>query len=248
MKKSAVLLPVLILLLAYAPLNAEPPDPHAGGCPAHQASEQGFDFLGELHHVMAPAWHVAYPETNYVALGEAITKFDAMLPTLQEFSHKFKTVERQDNFNAARTQFTELVAKGKTASEAKDNTTLRGIFPDLHNNFEMMVFYLLPLDFPEYRSLRTVVDLMINTHLKNEDFEAIASSMGAIKIKIDALQNASLPGDLKSVEKKAAADVVAIGEMCAELESACRSTNTQIMTECLEKLKKLCQKFEQDYI
>jgi len=248
MKKVAVLLPVLVLFFAFAAWSEEPTKSNESGCPADKAAAQGMNLLEELHKVMAPAWHEAYPAKNYAALNEAILKFDAMLPKLEGLNHTFKTVERQDKFEAARTRFIGLTAKGKASGAAGENDALYALYPDLHTSFEEMAYYLLPLNFPEYESFRVVVNLMVDTHLKNKDYKAIVSSLEALKIKNDQLQKAALPEDLNSVAAKASADIAAIGENCRELEMACGATTVLKIDESLEKLKKACDKFEQDYI
>ena len=197
---------------------------------------------------MAPAWHEAYPAKNSAALREAIAKFDAMTPRVKSLTHAFKTAERQEKFDTARIRFMELTATGKAAVAAGDNDALYALFPDLHTGFEEMAYYLLPLSFPEYESLRVVVDLMIDTHLKNKDYKAIITSLEALKIKNDQLQKAPLPKDLQSVAEKASADIAAIGENCRQLETACQATSVSMVDEALDRLKKACDKFEQDYI
>lgn len=248
MKKVAVLLPVAVLFLFTGFLSAEVPDDKESGCPANQAAQQGFDLLRELHQVMGPAWHNAYPKKDYVALGDAIMQFDGMLPKVKELEHTFKTVERRENFDNARSQFVDLVEKGKKATADEDYETLYGIYPDLHTGFEEMASHLLPLDFPEFASLQIVVDLMVDTHLKNNDIKAIVTSLEALKIKNNALQKAVLPDDLKSVEEKVKGDISAIDGACLELEKACGATNVQPSIDSLNRLKKLCDKFEQNYI
>jgi len=201
-----------------------------------------------MHLVMAPAWHEGYPAKDFEALGESVVKFSDFIPELKQLTPKFKTVEREKQFNEARAYFIELVTKGKAAWEAGDNDTLYALYPNLHISFEEMAHHLLPLQFPAYSSFRTVVDLMIDTHLENKDYKAIASSLEALKIKNDQLQKAPLPAELKSMEKQVTADIATLGDMCRELEEACGATATKKIDECLEKLKKLCQKFEQNYI
>ena len=248
MKKAAAFLPVLVLFFACAALSTEPTEPGNTGCPADRAAAQGMNVLRELHEVMAPAWHEAYPAKDYAALNEAILKFDDMTPKIVGILHEFKIDERQKKFEAARTRFIGLVAKCKASGAAGDNDAVYDIFPDLHHNFEEMAYYLLPLNFPEYESLRVVVDLMINTHLKNKDYKAIATSVEALKIKNEQLQTAVLPEDLGSVSETATADIQAIGEACRALETACGATAVSKVDECLDQLKKACDKFEHDYI
>jgi cytochrome c556 len=248
MNKLAIILPVLFLFWIGTAISADPPSAVEANCPADQAADQGIKILGQLHEIMAPAWHEAYPAHNYVALGEAIVKFDSMTPTLEGMTPVFKIDQRREKFQAARTRFIDLVNQGKSASEAGDNDALEAIYPDLHKNFEEMAYYLLPLQYPEYKSLRVVVDLMIDTHLKNGDYKAIGSSVEALKIKNDQLQKAPLPEDLTAVAEQVKADLGAIDAQCRELEAACGSTSAKNIEDSLRKLKITCDTFEQDYI
>jgi hypothetical protein len=236
------------LYLALSCAATEPPsDPHAG-CPAHQAVDQGTKLFKTLHEVMAPAWHDHYPNKNHKALGEAIVKFDGMLPDVKKFTHTFKTEERQTNFSNARSRFIELVGVGMAAQVKGDLESVYEIIPELHDQFEMMAFNVLPLRFPEFSSLQIVVDLMIDTHLANEDYDAVVTSLEALKIKNAELQKASIPADLTSVSEQAKTDIADIDNQCRQLEKSCASKDHQAMIDCLSKLKKLCQKFEHDYI
>ena len=247
MKHAAFILPVLMLLCA-AGLWAQEPAHDPGGCPAEQAAARGMDVLKKLHGIMAPAWHTAYPEKDYAALGEAMNQFAAMIPEVKKISHAFKTTEHEANFNAARTRFIELVEKGATAGKTGDNDAIYEIMPDIHSGFEEMAYYLLPLQFPEFEALNNVVILMVDTHLKNNDYDAIVTSLEALEIKNAELQKAALPEDLTSVKAKVSSDIAAIGNACTKLEKACNGSNREQIVECLNNLKGLCKKFEQDYI
>ncbi len=247
MKHAACILPMLLLLCIIG-VSAQEPAQDTGGCPAEQAAAKGMEVLKKLHGVMAPAWHTAYPDKDYAALGEAMDQFAAMIPDVEKISQPFKTTEREKNFNAARTQFIELVQKGAAAKKTGDNDVIYAVMPDIHTGFEEMAYYLLPLQFPEFESLNTVVNLMVDTHLKNEDYEAIVTSLEALKIKNTELQQAALPEDLTSVKEQASSDVAAIGEACGKLEAACSGTSKDKIVECLNNLNGLCKKFEQDYI
>lgn len=247
MKHAACILPILLLLCAVG-LSAQEPAHDSSECPAEQAAARGMDVLEKLHGIMAPAWHKAYPDKDYAALGEAMDQFAAMIPEVKKITHPFKTTERENGFNAARTQFIELVQKGEAAHKTGGNDVIYEVMPGIHTGFEEMAYYLLPLQFPEFESLNTVVTLMVDTHLKNEDYDAIVTSLEALKIKNGELQQAALPEDLTSVKDKASSDITAIGEACGKLETACSSTSKEQIVECLNNLKGLCEKFEQDYI
>lgn len=247
MKHAAYILPIMLLLCTVG-LSAQEPAHDASGCPAEQAAAQGMHILEKLHGIMAPAWHKAYPDKDYAALGEAMDQFAAMVPEVKKITHPFKTTEREDGFNGARKQFVDLVQKGAEAHKTGDNDIIYEAMPGIHTGFEEMAYYLLPLRFPEFESLNSTVTLMVDTHLKNEDYDAIVTSLEALKIKNGELQQAALPEDLTSVKDKASSDITAIGEACGKLEAACGGTSTDQIVECLNNLKGLCEKFEQDYI
>ncbi len=246
MKNMAWIMPIMIFWLVIG-VSAQEPGAHEG-CPAHQAAAQGVDIIEKLHQIMAPAWHSAYPEKDYAALGEAMNKFAAMIPDVKKVTHTFKTAEREANFNAARKKFIELVEKGVGAGTEGNTETVYELMPDIHTIFEEMAYYLLPVSFPEFQSLVTVVNLMIDEHLKKEDYAAIATSAEALKIKNTELQKAEIPEDLKSVKKEVITDISAIGKACEKLDAACRTDDPEEIAGCLSNLKELCKKFEQNYI
>lgn len=244
MIKMACLVPVLSLFLVPGYVVAEPPQPGTGGCPAHEAAKAGFTLLQELHTVMAPAWHSAYPIKDYAALRDAISQFDAMLPKLKEITPAFKTVERKEKFNAARAQFTELVTEGKSA----DDTQLYASMPKLHDSFETMAYYIMPLQFTEFAALQAIVNQMAETYLTADDLTGIKESLKELTAANAKLQEAALPEDLKSVAEQAGADIADIGKSCQELEKAAGAISIQTTRDGLTRLKDLCNKFEQNYI
>jgi len=245
MKRMACMVPVLLLLLAA---GTQAQKPGHEGCPAHQAATQGVTIIEKLHEVMAPAWHTAYPDEDHAALAKAMHDFAAMIPDVKKISHTFKIDDRREKFNAARTKFIDLVKRGAAATTEDDAETVYGLMPDIHVSFEEMAYYLLPLHFPEFESFVVVVEVMTNEHLANEDYEAVATSTEALRIKNLALQDANLPEDLTSLEDKVRTDIAAIGDACGKLEEACAATDNKLIVECLNNLKNLCEKFEQNYI
>ena len=65
MKKLLIL---VFLLAAFTIATAD-----EKSCPADRAAQLGHDPFGAFHEIMAPAWHVAWPDSNFEALFEAGT-------------------------------------------------------------------------------------------------------------------------------------------------------------------------------
>jgi hypothetical protein len=197
---------------------------------------------------MAPAWHTAYPDKDHEGMAQAMHEFAAMIPDVKKISHTFKIADRERKFNEARMKFIGLVQKGAAAAKEDNAEAIYKLMPDVHMSFEEMAYYLLPLHFPEFESLVIVVDLIANEHLANKDFEAVVSSAKALKTKNEALQDAELPEDLVSLEDEVRTQISAIGEICHRLDAACAEVDEERIAECLNNLKELCKKFEQNYI
>jgi hypothetical protein len=244
MKRLTALFLILVLGLMWGIAAAGTPEEKAAGCPAEKAGQQGKSIFKDLHDVMAPAWHEAYPEKNVAAIREAIGKFETMIPRVKEYQPAIKLAARQEKFNAAKAKFLDYIVQGKTGN---DSVVLNNM-PDMHTNFEMMAHFSMPAEFKEYESFKTVVNLMIDTHLKNGDFAAIGTSLEALQMKDAMLQKAELPEDFKPVEADAKAQIASLGAGAKELSAACAAKDNKKIEETLKKLKEACDIFDGKYI
>jgi len=246
--KTFVCFILLVLLFGTVSITFADTKETEAMCPADQAAAAGNTLFQQLHHVIAPAWHEAYPDKNYAGLGDAMVKLDALIPDVKALNHGFKLQARKDEFNAAREKFVTLVEQGVMAKADGANETIYNLTPQIHEYFEEMAACLLPLDFPEFTSLATVVDLMVNTHLKNQDYDAVKSSLEALQIKQDMLANAELPEAMKPVSKTVEAELAVIDNRCKDLAGACEENDHKKMEDSLIKLAMACKKFENLYL
>ncbi len=239
---------LILLVMATSSLFAQGHKLHGGQCPAHKAEEMGSSLFGTLHEIMAPAWHEAWPDSNYEALAEAVNKFEIYLDDVKNFKFQFKTEEREVKFDAGRQQFIELVAKGKAAIETGNNKSLHAIFMDLHTAFEEMAYYTLPLEYPHYNSFRIVVNLMLNQHVQNNDMFALTTSRNALMIKMDMLKKSDIPEDLGSVSTDVQGFIDDFERICNDIVQACDKRDFEAISEKLEILDQTCMAFEERFI
>jgi hypothetical protein len=218
------------------------------GCPAQSAGQKGFTPIADFHHAIAPAWHEYYPNKDLDALSASAHEFAEKIKPIMKLEPEFKTVERKEGFESHRAKLADLVEKALGAAEEDDGQAVYDILPDLHDNFEYMASYLLPLDYPQLSSLQQVLDIMVGTHLENDDIEAVKTSMTALELKCGDLRESKLPPDLKSVEKEAAADLAEIQASFAELKEMCEGKDETKIRECLLKLTQKVKEFEKNYI
>ena len=87
------------------------------GYRADSAAAAGYTPFEAFHHIMAPAWHQAWPKKDYEALLAAGPKFAEAFVAIEQLKPKFKTEARQQAFIKHRKRFAELVKQYAEAGE-----------------------------------------------------------------------------------------------------------------------------------
>ena len=133
------------LLLAIALVLFVVPSAFAeeGGCPAHKAEGKGFSAMGELHHVVAPLWHHAYPDKDYAAMKDAAPKLTAAFVKLAEMKGDRLNDEEKKAFADARAALGQDIEAFAKFAEAGEDEALYAMLPGLHEKFEAVASVLV---------------------------------------------------------------------------------------------------------
>lgn len=180
-----ILLSLLILLAPYASAQE--------GCPADQAAVAGYVSFEHFHHVMAPAWHTAWPAKDYAALIAAGPEFAEQFAAIEQINPSRVSVVRRPAFIEQRRQFAELVEQYADACRQSDSGLVYELMPDLHNAFEATAATLLPVSYPEFEGLMVTLDLIVQTHLPSRNKVGLVGSTETLRMKMEHLITAPLP-------------------------------------------------------
>lgn len=189
-----ILLSLLILLAPYASAQE--------GCPADQAAAAGFVSFEHFHHVMAPAWHTAWPAKDYAALIAAGPKFTERFTAIAQMNPALVPAVRRPAFIQQRQQLAELVKQYADACQQSDSDLVYKLMPDLHSAFEATATTLLPVRFPEFEGLMVTLDLIVQTHLPSRNKVGLVGSTETLRIKMEHLITAPLPDVLTENENR----------------------------------------------
>ena len=189
-----ILLSLLVLLAPYASAQE--------GCPADQAVAAGYVSFEHFHHVMAPAWHTAWPAKDYPALIAAGPRFTEQFAAIEQMNPALVSAVRRPAFIAQRQQFADLVKQYANACQHSDSVLVYKLMPDLHNAFEATAATLLPVSFPEFEGLMVTLDLIVQTHLPDLNIEGLVGSTETLRMKMEHLITAPLPEALIPNEDK----------------------------------------------
>ena len=240
--KLTVTLICAVLLCCALPQAAEQT------CPAQRSAQDGHNPFEAFHHVIAPAWHQAWPDKDYETLFAAAPKFEEAFAEIAALEPEFKSSVRAEVFANRRTDLKDLIEAYTKAAGQKDEEGVHKILPDLHDAFEQTASATLPVHYPEFEGMVLTVNLIQETHLPKNNREGIVGSTETLEIKIDALTPESLPAELKEHEEAIAAEFEAMSELADQMRSCCDKDDMQGYREHLSALNARIEKFIKAYI
>jgi hypothetical protein len=237
-------MPVLLsLLLLAVGVSAD-----ESGCPAHRASEQGFKAIEAFHHVLAPAWHKAWPSKDYEALFAAGPEFKASFEKIAGLKMDFKSEKRKATFETSRDKLAAMVNEYSAACEAKDPAKVHALMPKLHDAFEMTASAMLPVHYPQFDYMVAHMNSIQENHLKKGDMAELTAATATLVERADALTEESIPEDLSDKKTDIITDLTEIRELTGKLEDCCENDDLEGYREYMKKLNTSVNQFLERYI
>ena len=199
--------------------------------------------LDEFHTVIYKIWHTAWPKKDVKMLAGLLPEiqkradvlFKAKLPgILRDKQARWK--ENIDKLQAVITEY-------KNSSSPIDTGKLLSAAEQLHSQYEKLVRTIYPV-LPELEEFHVVLYQLYHYDMPVGDMKKIKSSVGALKVKMDALDKASLPERLKSKEEKFNAERKGLSISVSDLEKAMTGGDKKTVNEKIEIMHSNYQKLE----
>ncbi|MCB2231450.1 hypothetical protein KQH82_12100 [bacterium] len=224
----------------------------AGGvmaqCPGDAAAEQGHGAFETFHHVIAPAWHHAYPDEDYDALIAAGPEFKKAFLEIQAMRPEFKSDIKKSHFNECRVDFGEIVDKYAEACAAGDKETVFALMPDLHTAFERTAAALMPVHYKEFEALKVTLGLITDEHLPANNTEGIVGSTETLVTKAASLNEETLPGMLVWSKEDIIQRFQKIQTLAARMKECCDNNDMAGYAEGVTAMKAEVTEFSERYL
>lgn len=217
-------------------------------CPADRAGRQGFEPFEEFHQVMAPAWHQAWPAKDYEALFSAGDEFSTLFKRIAFLKPQFKTEDRRQAFLEHRADFAQLVREYHQACRDQDSSAVIEIMPRLHDAFEATASTLLPVFYPEFEGFVVTLNLIIETHLPDENMDGLTGSTETLVRKAEGLDAETVPSELSSVRAEVVKRQDRLRTLSHELSRALAEDDMAAFKSTLSVLEGEVQKFIADFL
>ena len=165
-------------------------------CPADRAAELGYQAFADFHAVMAPAWHRAWPDSDFTALFNAGPEFSRLFKPIGLMKPKFNSSSRRDAFLKNRQEFAQVVSDYFEACQKQDREQVYVLMPRLHSAFEATAALLVPISYPELEGIQITINLIKEHHLPEANRIGIEGSTATLAERASRLTIDQLPPDL----------------------------------------------------
>lgn len=237
-----------VLLLTCAALLLAIPAVAQHQCPADKAAEQGHNPFDAFHKIMAPAWHDAYPAEDYDALMAVAPKFKQSFVAIAELKPELKSEARLNHFKELRSRFGSLIDEFAAAAEAGDKDKVYALMPDVHTAFEQTAASLVPVQYNEFDALKVTVGLIAEEHLPKDNREAVVGSTETLVMKVDNLNEETLPGMLTWSKEDVLQHFSSMKEIAAGMKECCDNDDMDGYRKHLQALQTAMAEFEDTYL
>jgi len=217
-------------------------------CPASRAADEGFAPFEAFHEVMAPAWHVAWPARDFAALYAAGPEFSRLFKPIAMLKPAFKVSSRRTIFLENRRVFAQLVKDYAAMCLAQDSNLVYGLMPSLHEAFEATASTLLPVYYPEFEGFVITLNLILETHLPQNNMEGLVGSTETLVAKAEYLTKETIPDDLAAKSDEILGYFDKIRSLAGELKSALDDDKMDVYREQAAALQTLVKEFIASYI
>lgn len=169
--------------------------------------------LDELHEVVYPLWHSAFPEKDYALIKE-------LLPQLDDFTEKLDQAElpgilrdKMEQWDEGKTVLKATLDNLHKAAEANNEEDMLSQVEAFHSAYEGLVRTIRPV-VPELEAFHQELYKLYHYHMPNFELDLILSDVAAMKEKIIPLKTVKLSTRL---ELKQEAFQAAVDNLEAEL-------------------------------
>jgi hypothetical protein len=190
-------------------------------CPSDHAANKGYDAFGAFHEVMAPTWHKAYPDKDYVSLLAAGPKFDSLFKGIAHIEPSMKNTKRKAAFLTNREEFAHLVRAYAEAAKAGLQDSCYVLMPTLHEAFEQTAAVVVPYSYPELEGAMMTAGIIVEQHVPKNNASGITGSTETLVGKVAVLNEKTIPDELKDQQEALLKEFAVISKLSAQMKECC---------------------------
>lgn len=148
--------------------------------------------LRELHEVIYPLWHNAYPEKDYALIKELLPQAESLTAKLDAAKLPGILRDKQEAWDQGKEFLQSSLKNLKKAVETGNKVEMLKQVEAFHAGFERLVRTIRPI-MPELEAFHQELYKLYHYHAPSYDLEGIRTAVQAMRDKIPPLKHVQLP-------------------------------------------------------
>ena len=178
------------LALASAPAFAQP-------APKPEDLKASVPALDAMHSVIMPLWHDAWPNKDVKAMAAMLPDIEKHFAAVNKAELPMVLRDKRADWVSGVDALKQSVTAYKAAVTAGDNDALLKAAEALHTRYEALVKIVRPV-LKEMEDFHATLYVLYHYQTKPYQPEKAAESIRTLRVKMDALNTATLPDRLKA--------------------------------------------------
>ncbi len=215
----------------YAQTAAE--DTVKKAAPCEEELEASVPALKDLHEVVYPLWHTAYPNKDYKLIKELLPQADDLTGKLDAAKLPGILRDKQADWDKGKAVLKSALKELHAAVEADNEEAMLEQTEAFHSAFEGLVRTIRPM-VPELEAFHQELYKLYHYYAPEYDLTQIRVAVAAMQEKIPPLKKAELPKRVAERKKDFDAAVAQLEKAVAELAKTVKTDNKDDVLKAVE--------------
>jgi hypothetical protein len=227
---------VLVGIALAVKSPAQTPDKQAAQKPecTQEELQASVPALNDLHEVVYPLWHTAYPNKDYDMIEQLLPQADELTAKLDEAKLPGILRDKQAAWDERKDGLKTALAGLHKAVDADDEEEMLEQTEAFHSAFEMLVRTIRPIA-PELEAFHQELYKLYHYYAPQYDLDQIRAAAGAMQEKLPPLKKAELPKRVADRKKDFDVAVVDLEAAVNELAGIARTGEKDKVLGAVEK-------------
>ena len=199
--------------------------------------------LSDLHEVVYPLWHSAFPEKDYALIKELLPQMDSLTEKLDQAELPGILRDKKEQWDEGKVTLKTTLDNLQKAVEADNNEDMLSQVEAFHSAYERLVRTIRPV-VPELEAFHQDLYKLYHYHLPNYELELIRDDVADMMEKVIPLKAASLSTRLASRQEDFLAAVDNLEAELNKLAEAVKTSKKQEITDAVERVHTAYQNTE----
>lgn len=199
--------------------------------------------LTDLHEVVYPLWHNAFPEKDYALIKELLPQMDSLTEKLNQAELPGILRDKKEKWDEGKIALKTTLDNLHTAVEADNGEDMLSQVEAFHSAYERLVRMIRPL-VPELEAFHQELYKLYHYHMPNYELELIRSDVAAMLEKVIPLKAVQLSTRLSSRQEDFQAAVDNLESELNKLAEAVKTSRKQEIFDAIERVHTAYQNTE----